>query len=85
MITQSMLRRHFDAGAFERDERYHRQGRVSALRSETGADGAVRVRGSQPSPYRQNIQLFLRDGAPISISGVCECPVGLNCKVGVHR
>ncbi|WP_149651460.1 DEAD/DEAH box helicase [Azospirillum argentinense] len=84
MITQSMLRRHFDAGAFERGERYHRQGRVSALRSETGADGAVRVtarvRGSQPSPYRQDIRLFLRDGTPISISGVCECPVGLNCK-----
>lgn len=84
MITQSMLRRHFDARAFEQGERYHRQGQVSALRSEAGAGGAVRVtarvRGSQPSPYRQDIRLFLRDGAPISISGVCECPVGLNCK-----
>jgi len=84
VITQPMLRRHFDAGAFERGERYHRQGRVSALRSETGPDGAVRVtarvRGSQSSPYRQDIRLFLRDGIPTSISGVCECPVGLNCK-----
>ncbi|WP_349596575.1 DEAD/DEAH box helicase [Azospirillum argentinense] len=84
MISQSMLRRHFDVAAFERGERYHREGRVAALHCEAGTDGAVRVtacvRGSQPSPYRQDIRLFLRGGVPASISGVCECPVGLNCK-----
>ncbi|WP_395456426.1 SNF2-related protein [Azospirillum melinis] len=84
MITHSMLRRHFDAGTFERGERYHRQERVSALHSEAGAEGAIRVtarvRGSLPSPYRQDIRLFLRNGAPTSVSGICDCPVGLNCK-----
>ncbi|GAB3130882.1 DEAD/DEAH box helicase [Novispirillum itersonii] len=84
MITRSMLRRHFDAGTFERGERYHRQGRVSALHSEADAEGAIRVvarvRGSLPSPYRQDIRLFLRNGALTSVSGVCGCPVGLNCK-----
>ncbi len=84
VITQTMLRRHFDPGSFARGEQYHRQGRVSALRSEAGQDGTVRVtaqvRGSLPSPYRQDIRLVLRNGAIASVSGDCDCPVGFNCK-----
>lgn len=84
VITQAMLRRHFDSGSFARGEGYHRQGRVCDLRSEAGQDGTVRVtaqvRGSLPSPYRQDIRLVLRNGAIASVSGECDCPVGVNCK-----
>ncbi|WP_246458159.1 SWIM zinc finger family protein [Azospirillum oryzae] len=79
-----MLRRHFDTGSFTRGEQYHRQGRVSAPRSEAGQDGTVRVtaqvRGSLPSPYSQDIRLVLRNGAITSVGGDCDCPVGFNCK-----
>ncbi|MGF7176030.1 DEAD/DEAH box helicase [Azospirillum doebereinerae] len=84
MTLLSSLRRHFDAGSYERGERYQRQGRVSALQADRLPDGTMRlaatVQGSQWIPYVQSVLLRVNANAVTMLDGECDCPVGINCK-----
>jgi superfamily II DNA or RNA helicase len=68
------------SGTLSRGYGYQRQGRVQGLRFlEDGEVLTGRVRGSQPRPYEQQIQI-VADGDHVEILGSCTCPVGFNCK-----
>ena len=70
---------------YQRGKRYYAMGMV--LQCRVSSEGALytqlnaTVRGSDASPYKQNIRITWRSGyRSADIEGSCSCPVGYNCK-----
>ncbi|MBK3777212.1 helicase SNF2 [Azospirillum brasilense] len=84
MIALPSLRRFFEAGSFERGQRYEREGRVVTLDAVARGKGIVSltssVRGSERRPYGQDIDVTIKGDAVQRVDGECNCPVGYNCK-----
>ncbi|MRJ77043.1 helicase SNF2 [Aeromicrobium sp. SMF47] len=82
-LTESELRRAFDAGALSRGKPYARAGRVTVREIE--ADGRVargEVRGSGAEAYSTTVRLS-EAPAGVRISASCSCPVMIDCKHAV--
>jgi superfamily II DNA or RNA helicase len=84
VFAPSDLRRLTDPGTFERGQNYWRQGRVKHVEGKLrrGDSWIVisEVRGSGQAPYDQDIAVELANGVLRKLDGVCDCPVGYNCK-----
>nr|WP_246501042.1 DEAD/DEAH box helicase [Azospirillum rugosum] len=80
----SSLRRFFDAGSFERGQRYERERRVVTLDVVARGKGVLSltasVQGSERRPYEQDIDVTVKGDAVQLVDGGCDCPVGYNCK-----
>ena len=80
-ITEKDIRDAVSHRAFAAAQTYLLKGRVrSVTRSAHGATITAKVKGTAPSPYRQDIRLRDRSRGRVEIEGVCSCPVGFNCK-----
>ncbi len=78
--TLTDLKSTFPPAFFERARSIHEQQRIRHIRYEDDPHVWLsEVVGSRPLPYRQRIQLNLRNGKLI-IDGSCDCPIGRNCK-----
>jgi len=80
-LDPATLARSVSPAALTAGWRYVRQGRV--LGAQLVADGQVlegTTRGSSPKPYRQVIRLRRAGRGPVTVDGLCTCPVGYNCK-----
>ncbi|BAI76700.1 SNF2 family DNA/RNA helicase (plasmid) [Azospirillum sp. B510] len=84
MFASSDLRRLVDPGTFERGRAYWLEGRVKQVeaRHRHGDSWTViaSVRGSGRALYKQDISVELVKGMPRMLDGMCDCPVGYNCK-----
>ncbi|PWC56323.1 helicase SNF2 [Azospirillum sp. TSH7] len=84
MFSPSDLRRFFDAGSLDRGRHYWADGRVQTIEAQRRrGDGwtvTSMVRGSGRALYGQDITVKLVNGVLRQVEGVCDCPVGYNCK-----
>lgn len=80
-ITLDDIRDIATANAFDKGQRYWRQGNVIDVKVDD-AEGAItsRVRGSERKPYSQVIEIGPTRDDWTEIDGHCSCPVGYNCK-----
>ncbi len=73
-----------DAGSYQRGFSYFQQGMVESISSEQVGKYAVsvsgEVNGSNYMPYNQGILIKQKGNGEINIRGLCDCPVGFNCK-----
>lgn len=92
VLTDSAIRPVFAPSTLEAGRIYELRGRVRNLRiANQGALIFAETQGSAPDPYLQRITVARRKDASLSISGMCSCPVGRDCKhvaavlVAAHR
>jgi uncharacterized Zn finger protein len=79
--TLVALRRLLGEAAASRGASYVREGRVRSLDREVDGRLVAQVLGSEEVPYRASIRIGTGpDGAVRSVEGMCDCPVGFNCK-----
>ncbi len=58
---------------------YQRRGAVRELRADKGGQRLIAsVQGTRPRPYHVFVDIGTSD--PVSLTGRCSCPIGLNCK-----
>ncbi len=66
---------------FERGLRYYERGKVLSVDLKKNFTIRGEVMGNQSKPYVANISVnFRKDRSLVSVSGICSCPVGFNCK-----
>ncbi|WP_376965132.1 DEAD/DEAH box helicase [Azospirillum sp. A26] len=84
VFSPSDLRRLVDPGTFERGRAYWQEGRVQKVEGQHGHRDSwtvnASVRGSGRATYRPDISIDLVKGVPRKLDGMCDCPVGYNCK-----
>lgn len=85
-ITDTILRDHFDNGAYTRGSTYYKQGRVNKLSMtditlvDPSFELNANVQGSGRSRYQVEVNLWQNYGDELSVEGHCTCPVGYMCK-----
>jgi superfamily II DNA or RNA helicase len=92
VLTDGAIRATFAPPTLEAGRIYELRGRVRNLRiANQGALIFAETQGTAPDPYMQRIAVGRGRHGAVSISGVCSCPVGRDCKhvaavlVAAHR
>ncbi|MGT2436069.1 DEAD/DEAH box helicase [Bradyrhizobium betae] len=81
VLKRKEIYSYFSRAAMEKAHAYQAQGRVSALRvSDDLTHVTAKVRGSESSNYRVDIQLEFEHGRLVDLDGDCSCPMAVNCK-----
>lgn len=81
LVDPELIRRHADAGAFERGSAYFRDGAVRSIIWDAGTSVlSALVAGTASQPYRCTIVLDPRDPDRAIVSATCSCPVHRACK-----
>ena len=81
VLKRKEIYSYFSRSAMEKAHAYQAQGRVSAVGvSDDLTHVTSRVRGSESSNYRVDIQLEFDDDSLTDIDGDCSCPMAFNCK-----
>ncbi len=84
LLTPAWLTSEIGATTFARASRYARAGRAAtdevAKASRDGIQLTGTCQGSAREPYHQHVLISSHGRGPPSLGGVCDCPVGFNCK-----
>lgn len=81
VLKRKEIYSYFSRSAMEKAVAYQAQGRVSAVEvSDDLTRVGARVRGSESSKYRVDIQLKFAGDRLTDLDGDCSCPMAVNCK-----